>query len=104
MGKEQDLAYLRKFKQVLAKEVPVQKMILFGSRAMGNPHRWSDFDLIIVSGKFRNVKFRYRALGFYKHWTVDYPVDFLCYTPEEFRRLRRQVTLVAEAVQHGVEI
>jgi len=31
-------------------------------------------------------------------------VDFLCYTPEEFKKFKRQVTLVSEAVRKGKEI
>ena len=35
---------------------------------------------------------------------LPYAVDFLCYTPEEFRQLSRRVTLVREAIQEGVVI
>jgi len=66
--------------------------------------RWSDFDLMIISKNFRGKKFRYRSLGFYQYWNSDYPVDFLCYTPEEFNRLKKQVTIVREAVKRGIEI
>jgi len=31
-------------------------------------------------------------------------VDFVCYTPEEFERLRKQVSLVRDAVAEGLEI
>ncbi len=80
-------------------------MYLFGSRAKGRPHhRWSDFDLLIVSKTFINKPSFERSAGFYKHWNLDYPVDFLCYTPEEFNKLKRQVTIVREAVREGIEI
>ena len=104
MGRKKHLDLLREFKEKLSKKMPVKKMILFGSRASGKPHRWSDFDLIIVSEKFKEEDTLRRAIGFYKYWNLDYPVDFLCYTPEEFDKLKNQVTILREAVKTGVII
>ena len=95
---------LKIFKSNLNEEVPIKKMIFFGSRVTGKPHRWSDIDLIIVSKKFQNKKFRYRPIGFYKYWKLDYPVDFLCYSPREFNNLKKQVTIVRDAAKNGIEI
>ncbi|MBS3135218.1 nucleotidyltransferase domain-containing protein [Candidatus Woesearchaeota archaeon] len=104
MDRRKDIIKLKEFRKRLSKVIPIKRMILFGSRAYGKPNKWSDFDLIIVSQKFRKkVSFR-RSLGFYKYWGLDYPVDFLCYTPEEFNRLKRQITIVREAVENGIEI
>ena len=104
MGRKKHLEQLREFRHQLNTHIPIQKMILFGSRAQGKAHRWSDFDLIIVSPKFRKTKFRYRQLGFYQYWHLNYPVDFLCYTPEEFKKLSKQITIVQQALQEGIEI
>ncbi|MBI2652788.1 nucleotidyltransferase domain-containing protein [Candidatus Woesearchaeota archaeon] len=104
MGKKKHIAILKEFKKNLSKSIPIDRMLLFGSRAYGKPHRWSDFDLIIVSKKFRNVDSLHRALGFYDFWDIEYPVDFLCYTPEEFNKLKKQITIVKEAVENGIEI
>ena len=95
---------LKTFKSNLNRKVPIKRMIFFGSRVSGKPHRDSDIDLIIVSDKFRKKKFRYRPLGFYDYWNLSYPVDFLCYTPEEFNKLKKQITIVREAVREGIEI
>ena len=86
------------------RDLPINKMIFFGSRASGKPHKYSDIDLIIISSKFRRKDFRERQLGFYKHWSLDLPYDFLCYTPEEFNKLKKQITIVREAVREGIEI
>ena len=104
MGRKKHIEYLKDFKRNLTKQIPIDRMLLFGSRAYGKPHRWSDFDLIIVSKKFRNVDSLHRALGFYDFWNIKYPVDFLCYTPEEFNKLKKQITIVKEAVENGIEI
>ncbi|MBS3052821.1 MAG: nucleotidyltransferase domain-containing protein [Candidatus Aenigmarchaeota archaeon] len=104
MDKKKDIDRLREFKKNLSKIVPIYKMIWFGSRVSGKSYRWSDFDLIIVSSKFRNEKFRYRPLGFRKYWNLNYPVDFLCYTPEEYEKLRKEISIVKEAEKNGIEI
>ena len=104
MGRKKHIELLKEFKRKLSKKIPINKLILFGSRANGKPHRWSDFDLIVVSEKFKGIVSYRRAIGFYLVWDLDYPVDFLCYTPEEFNKLKNQITIVKEAVKEGIEI
>ncbi len=104
MARKKLVEDLKSFKKELNKEMPVKKLILFGSRAWGKPHRDSDVDLIVVSSKFRRKRSLERGLNFYKYWHLDYPVDFLCYTPEEFNKLKKQITIVREAVKEGIEI
>ena len=41
--------------------------------------------------------------GYYKQEDVR-EVPFLCYTPDEFDKLKNQVTIVREAVEKGIEI
>ncbi len=104
MARKAILNQLKEFKKSVIKDYPVQKMILFGSQAWGKPHRDSDIDLIIVSSQFKRKKSFKRGINLYHHWNLNYPVDFLCYTPEEFNRLKKQVTIVREAVEKGIEI
>lgn len=105
MGKKQIIIkQLTDFKKNLLKKIKIKKMIFFGSRVAGKPSKWSDIDLIIVSPNFKGKKFRYRSLGFYEYWDLDYAVDFLCYTPDEFNKLKNQITVVKEATKSGIEI
>jgi uncharacterized protein len=104
MAKKEDIKIVKTFKERLQKVIPIQKIILFGSRAKGKIHEWSDFDLMVVSKSFKGKKSFKRAIGFHNHWDFDYPVDFLCYTPEEFNKLKNQITIVREAVNNGIEI
>ena len=105
MGKEKSLMKsLREFKLKTSKHIPINKMIFFGSRVSGKSHRWSDIDLIIVSNKFGHLNFRRRATKMYDYWNLGYPVDFLCYTPDEFKKLSKQITIVREAIKEGIEI
>jgi len=105
MGKK--IPYLKKiisFKKKLEKKIDITKMLLFGSLARGDYRRWSDIDLLIVSKDFRNIKKVRRPVKLYDYWTYKYPVDFLCYTPEEFNKLKEQISIVREAVKEGIEI
>jgi len=95
---------LKMFKEKLCKEMPVRKIIFFGSRARGKKGKDIDVDLIIVSPKFNGLDFFQRGAKMYNYWDLDYPVDFLCYTPEEFNKLKKQISIVKEAVEHGIEI
>lgn len=82
----------------------IEKMYLFGSMAYGEPHKYSDIDLIVVSKRFKKKGILKRSPELYLKWDIDYPVDFLCYTPEEFNKLKKQITIVREAVKEGIEI
>ena len=98
------LKKLMGFRQTVGKTAGVEKMLLFGSFTRGDVHRDSDIDLIVVSPRFRRMNVFKRGALMYQYWTLHMPVDFLCYTPEEFNRLRKQQTIVREAVETGIEI
>ncbi len=95
---------LKRFKAKVARRYAIEKMILFGSRTGGRAHRFSDVDLVLVSKKFRRKGAIERGFPFYLEWEIDLPVDFLCYTPEEFEVLSRRPSLVREAVREGLQI
>lgn len=104
MVRKNDLNIVRRFKRVLSKKIPIKRMVLFGSRANGNVKKWSDFDLLIVSNKFKGIVSYKRSYDLYDSWTELYPVDFLCYTPGEFSELKKKITIVRQAVEEGIEI
>jgi uncharacterized protein len=95
---------LQHFRGRIQARYKVEKMILFGSRAHGKTHRFSDVDLIIVSPRFRRKNIIARASPLHLEWDLDLPVDFLCYTPEEFAALSRRPSLVQEALREGIPI
>lgn len=104
--KKSIIAELRRFKRNTSEEMPIKKLIFFGSRAKksGKPERYSDIDLVVVSSVFKNMRFFERPVKLYNYWKLNYPVDFLCYTPEEFAKMKKQITIVREAVREGIEI
>ena len=94
------------FKEKARKKYGIQRVILFGSQAIGSAKTGSDIDLLIVSDKFRNrAKFMSQL---YSEWHISQkkrlPVDFLCFTKKEFRRMSKQITIVKQALEEGMEI
>lgn len=105
MGEKEDLmSEIDKLIDRLSKRVKIDKVIIFGSRARGNEDEESDVDLIIISTDFKGKKFRERALSFYKYCDMDFPVDFICFTPEEFEEMKNRATIVKEALEEGILI
>jgi len=102
MGKGKYLNELKKFLKNLRKDFSVKEIILFGSRARGNEKKDSDIDIIIVSNNFRNMTFFERGAAMYNYWNLKMPVDFLCYTEEEFNSLKRKISIVKEALKEGI--
>lgn len=80
------------------------RVILFGSRALGTHLKASDYDLILVSEKFRGMSFRDRIIEATREWDGDYRLDVLCYSPGELEDRRGRIGVVAEALRHGIEI
>ena len=58
MDKNSVLDIIDNFKKILQKNgIRVDKIVLFGSFANGNPHEGSDIDLIVISQDFENKGF-----------------------------------------------
>jgi len=95
---------IRGFLKKLKKDLSVEKIILFGSRAGKDYLEHSDIDLLVVSKDFENIGFSERIVKMYDYWVSDSDVDFLCYTPEEFKKLSKMITIVREAVKKGILI
>ncbi len=104
MGEKAIVTRLRRYKEKVEKDIPIKRMLLFGSHAEGAPNRDSDVDLIVVSPSFRKMNFFKRGAKMYGYWDLRRPVDFLCYTPEDFEKLRKEITIVRDAEKEGVEI
>ena len=91
---------IRRFKE----RIGAEKAIVFGSFVRGEFGEHSDIDLLLVSEKFRGKSFHERFKGLWLEWDLGLPVDFICYTPEEFERLKGEVSLVSEALREGIVV
>lgn len=82
--------------------LPIDKVILFGSYAKGRQNRWSDVDLCVISPKFKDswsaMDYLWSKLTFNLHYTIE-PVGF---NPKDFSD--KYSSLVQEIKTGGVEI
>ncbi len=97
--------YLSKIRELFNPKI----ILLWGSRIYGKPTPYSDIDMIIVSDKFKNIKFIKRRSTFLKETGLLYDrkaevVDALCYSEDEFQKKRKSLSLISEAVIKGIEI
>ena len=106
MGKEESklVEALREFKEMMRQRYDIKAMILFGSHVRDEADENSDIDLIVVGNEFKGKSSLKRPVALYLEWKMDYPVDFLCYTPDEFEEKRKEISIVRQALKEGVII
>ena len=95
---------LKEYLKKVGKKFKIEKAILFGSRSRDDWLLNSDVDLILVSKDFQNIPFRKRMSEVIEYWDEYIDLEVLCYTPEEFNRLSKIITLVREAKKKGIVI
>ncbi|MBM4248078.1 MAG: nucleotidyltransferase domain-containing protein [Euryarchaeota archaeon] len=79
----------------------ITKAIVFGSRARGDHHRHSDLDIVLVSPDFGALPFIDRPAEILRYWEGDWDLEPLCYTPEEYERLRGMMGILTVAEREG---
>jgi predicted nucleotidyltransferase len=95
---------VRHFAAALKKRMNVDGLILFGSRARGDHFVTSDFDFVLVSKDFSGTPFTTRASRLYDLWPSRCDLEALCYTPEEWARLKDRRAILLNAQREGVVI
>jgi len=80
------------------------KVMIFGSRVKGTATKDSDIDVIIVSESFIGIPFVRRMALVMKSARFKKHVDYLCYTPEEFERLKNTSSILRDAVGNAIEV
>ncbi|MBI5804260.1 nucleotidyltransferase domain-containing protein [Candidatus Pacearchaeota archaeon] len=103
MGRE-TIKLVKEFIRKASKDFKISRVILFGSRAGKDYLEYSDVDIVVVSPDFSGVDFSDRMRKMYDYWESEIAVDFFCYTPEEFVKFSKMITLVSEAVRTGIVI
>ena len=99
---------VRRFKEGINEKFFVERVIIFGSAAKGEMKKDSDIDIIVVSKKFGRKDFFKITPKFYDEWhlkqKINYPVDILLFDTREFNKLKKEVSIVSEALREGIEI
>jgi len=73
-------------------------VVLFGSRIQGTAHEESDLDVILVSDFFSGIPQHERFPLVRKHIRTQYSIDYLCYTPDEFERMKKRSSVLESAL------
>jgi hypothetical protein len=79
------------------------KVLIFGSRVRGNATEDSDIDVIIISDSFKNIPFLRRMERMLKVVRFPKHVDYLCYTPDEFERIKHASSIIEDALEQHLE-
>lgn len=94
----------RRFAKALKEHMNVKRLILFGSRARGDNFVTSDFDFVLVSNDFSRVPFVRRASPLYDLWRSSRDLEVLCYTPDEWQRLKDKRGILLNAQNEGIHL
>ena len=81
-----------------------QKVILFGSRVRGDAHEGSDIDVIMISSAFSGVPFVNRMAMVARKVRFPKHIDYLCYTPAEFRRIKTESAIIMDALDNAMVV
>jgi predicted nucleotidyltransferase len=88
----------------LIEEFKPDKVILFGSRAKNNARQDSDIDLIVISPLFKGIPFIRRMSAVLKKVSFPSHVDYICYTREEYERIKDASSVIRDAREQSVEL
>jgi len=90
------------FVNKIGKQIPIKKVVLFGSYAQGNSNPTSDVDLAIFSEYFEG-KTRVEGITFLLMHAMEHKIDLepVAFTDKEYDE---RLGIVAEIINTGIEI
>lgn len=95
---------VRDFVQVLESKIQVDRILLYGSYANGQPHEWSDIDLAVISRNFARMRRPERQAVIGDALTRNTNmIEALGYSVGEYTRADRQ-TFLGEIKRTGKTI
>jgi len=103
MDRDQDKV-IKEFISRVKERFQPKAVLLFGSRARGDHWKRSDYDIAVVSEKFKDIDFRSRIIMVYELVEKPLNVDVLCYTPEEFEERKNELCIVKKISEEGIPV
>lgn len=89
-------AELERILPLLEEEYAAETILLFGSAAAGDIHKWSDLDLVIV--KETDRRFLDRIKDVIRLIQPQVGMDIIVYTPQEFAQLSEDRAFVRDEI------
>lgn len=78
-----------------------ETILLFGSHVKATANEDSDIDVIIVSKAFSNIPFLKRMPMILKKVRFEKHIDYICYSPKEFQKIKNRSSVVMDALEYG---
>jgi len=103
MERKTNRKVIKNFAEKVRKDFKDAKVILFGSRAGKDYLIESDYDVLVISKKFKGIKFYKRTEKMYEYWNQKELLEAICYTPKEFMQKKNQIGIVQEAIRTGIK-
>lgn len=101
--KTEALDLAKRFKEILiSRNIPVEKVFLFGSSAREETHAWSDIDIAIVHRPFLASHFDERVAIRRARRPLDLRIETVAFRPEDFDN--KYFTLAQEVKEHGISV
>lgn len=95
---------IKDYVEVLKKDIPIQRVVIYGSYAKGKAKKDSDIDLAIISPKFGKNPQEDGKYLFGKLWEVnDSKIEPIGYSPKDFQNPYPS-PLLYEIRKYGKEI
>jgi len=99
MDKTEVIEKLKKYKELLPKELSFDEMILFGSYSQGNAKNDSDIDVAIISDEIKGDYFETRPLLWKIRREIDDRIE-----PVMLERKHDESGFLAEVIKTGIVI
>jgi predicted nucleotidyltransferase len=77
------ISAIRRYARQVAERFHPDRIILFGSYAYGQPHEWSDVDLLVVMPAYDEIN---QSIRIMKTLDAPFPLDLIVRTPKRLQR------------------
>lgn len=95
---------IRKYVDLIKREIPVDSVILFGSYAWGKPKSYSDIDLAVVSTRFKDKdEIKNMQFLFKRACEIDPAIEPHPFHPQALKRPDRR-TILFQIITRGKKI
>jgi predicted nucleotidyltransferase len=93
------MSAIRRYARQIAEKFDPDKIILFGSYAYGQPHEWSDVDILVVMPAYDEIN---QSIRITLAFQAPFSLDLIVRTPEHLRRgLEEEDWFLREIIAKG---